>query len=178
VRQAAIALRVRPGPTLASAAALALGGLCVSALVGGLLAIALGASHAEPHDAIADSPEQVASLFAHNAWVAAIPLGLGALGWDRTAYLDRLGDLVVTGSLIANGAAVGDALTRSGPELLRYLPHLPFEWGAIALGAGSWLSLRVSEATDRSELLLRAAALCAGALLIAAVLEVYAVPLG
>ena len=174
----ALTLRARPGPTLVLDSALCFAALCTSALLALLLALALGASHRAPHDAISDSPGAVASLFAHNAWVAAIPLGLGGLAWDRTAYLDHLGDLVVTVSLIANGAAVGYAFARSGPELVRYLPHLPFEWGGIALSAGAWLSLRVSEPTDRTSLLLRAVALAAGALLVAAVLEVYAAPLG
>jgi hypothetical protein len=174
----ALTLRARSGRTLAADSSLCFAALCASALLALLLALALGASHRAPHDAIPDSPGAVASLFAHNASVVAIPLGLGALGWERTAHLDRLGDLVVIVSLIANGAAVGYALARSGPELARYLPHLPFEWGAIALGAGAWHSLRLSEVTDRTGLLLRAGTLAAGALLLAALLEVYAVPLG
>ena len=81
-------------------------------------------------------------------------------------------------SLAVNGGIVGYAAARSGAELARYLPHLPFEWGAIALGAGAWLTLRLGATSDRRALLLRAALLCAAALLVAALLEVYAAPLG
>ena len=173
-----IAIRARPGLTLGSATALGLGALASSALICGLASLALGVSHAAPHDAISDSPAAVGSLFLHNAWVAGIPLGLAALGWDRTAGLSRVGDAVVLASLAVNGGIVGYAAARSGAELARYLPHLPFEWGAIALGAGAWLTLRLGAPTDRRALLLRAAALCAAALLVAALLEVYAAPLG
>jgi hypothetical protein len=86
--------------------------------------------------------------------------------------------VVVSASLAVNGGVVGYAAARSGAELARYLPHLPFEWGAIALAAGAWLCLRLGTASNRRSLLLRAALLCGTALLVAALLEVYAVPLG
>ena len=175
---AAHALPAPRGPTLVRASALMLAALCASALACGLVALVFGVSHATPHDAISDSPTAVGSLFLHNAWVAGIPLGLAALGWDRTAGLARVGDSVVMASLAVNGGIVGYAAARSGAELVRYLPHLPFEWGAIALAAGAWLTLRLGATTDRRALLLRTAAFCAAALSVAALLEVYAAPLG
>jgi hypothetical protein len=177
MRAAGLALRARPGLTLSVASGLCLAAMISSGVVAALFAVVASASHAYPHDAIADSPGTVATLFAHNAAVAWIPLGLAAIGWDRTRGLQMTGDLVVLASLIANGAAVGYALSRTGFELVAYLPHLPFEWSAIALPAGAWLCLRRAY-TQRRALLLRTLGLSAAALLLAAVIEVYAAPLG
>jgi hypothetical protein len=177
VRAAALALRPRPGLTLTAASGVCLAAVIASAALAALVAVAAGTSHANPHDAIDDSPGAVAALFAHNAAVAWIPLGLAALGWDRARSLHLTGDAVVLASLIANGAVVGYALARAGPELAAYLPHLPFEWTAIALPAGAWLCLRRG-CPDPWALLLQTLALSAAALLVAALIEVYAVPLG
>ncbi len=166
-----------PSPPSLSATGLAACALLLAAALGALAALGLGVSHTEPHDAIKDSPGAVASLFAHNAAVAWIPLALAAIGWDRTPGLQLTGDLVVGASLIANGAVVGYAIARTGPELAAYLPHLPFEWSAIALPAGAWLCLRRGY-PDRRALLLQTLGLSAASLLVAALLEVYAVPLG
>ena len=177
MRAAALALRARPGLNLAAASGLCLAAVIASAGLVALFAVAVGASHANPHDAIEESPRAVATLFAHNAAVAWIPLGLAALGWDRARGLQLAGDAVVLASLIANGGVVGYALARVGPELAAYLPHLPVEWTALALPAGAWLSIRRGY-PDRRALLLQALGLSAAALLVAAVLEVYAAPLG
>jgi hypothetical protein len=164
--------------SLALGTTLCFAGLCMSALLGLLAEVAFGACHRAPHDAISDSPAAVASLFLHNAGVAGIALGLAALGWDRTPRLARVGDALLAASLAVNGGVVGYALARSGVELARYLPHLPFEWLGMAAGGGAWLSLRLSQPSDRTAVLLCALALASGALLVAALLEVYAAPLG
>jgi hypothetical protein len=177
VKAAALALRARSGFTLTAAGGLCFAALIASAALATLIALAAGASHTNPHDAIDDSPGAVASLFAHNAAVAWIPLGLAALGWDRERGLRLTGDAVVLASLIANGGVVGYALARVDPKLAAYLPHLPFEWTAIALPAGAWLCLRRAY-PNRRALLLQTLRLSACALLLAALLEVYAVPLG
>jgi hypothetical protein len=177
VRPAAVTFRPRPGLTLTAASGLCLAVLTASAAVASLVAIAAGASHTNPHDAIDDSPGAVAALFAHNAAVAWIPLGLAGLGWDRARGLQLTGDAVVLASLIANGGVVGYALARVGPELAAYLPHLPLEWAAIAVPAGAWRCLRRGYPGPRA-LLLQTLGLSATALVLAAVIEVYAVPLG
>ena len=107
--------------------------LLASATLAALTGLLLGAPDAQPRDAIQDSPGAVLALFAHNVAAAGIPLALAALGWDRTRGLDGVGDAIVAASLIANGALVGWAFARAGIELAAYLPHLPFEWTAIAL---------------------------------------------
>ena len=171
-------LRARPGLNLGTASAAAVFLLAGCALLAATLALAIGATHTHPRDAISDSPAAVLSLLAHNAGVVGIPLALSALGWDRSAGLASVGDLLIAASLIANGGIVGWVAAHTGLQLAAYLPHLPFEWAALAIAAGAWLCLRRSAPRDRRVLLLRALGLTASALLIAALLEVYAAPLG
>ena len=177
MRATALARRARPGLTPTAASGLCLAALIASAALATLIALAGAASHTNPHDSIDDSPGAVAALFAHNAGVAWIPLGLAALGWDRARGLRLTGDAIVLASLIANGGVVGYALARVGPELAAYLPHLPVEWTAIALPAGAWLCLRRGY-SNRRALLLQTLGVSACTLLLAALLEIYAVPLG
>ena len=180
MRAAALALRARPGLTLARPRALPPRGLLAGcALLAASWRLRIGASHAHPRDAIDDSPAAVAlAPRPQRRRRRGSRSRLAALGWDRSAGLALAGDLVVAASLIANGAVVGWALARTGLELAAYLPHLPFEWAALAIPAGAWLCLRRGAPPIAAALLLRALGLTAVALLVAALLEVYAAPLG
>jgi hypothetical protein len=152
--------------------------LCSSALVTALIALALGAPPATPHDSIDPNAAAVASLVLHNAAVAMVPLALLALGWDQIPIVKNLADGLVAVVVIVNGAVVGYAFARAGPALLPYLPHLPFEWMAVAIPAGAWFSFRLQPPVNRRSSLLRAVVPTALALLIAALLEALATPLG
>jgi hypothetical protein len=152
--------------------------LCSSALVTALIALALGAPPTTPHDSIDPNGAAVVSLVLHNAAVAMVPLALLALGWDQTPILRNLADGLVAVLVIANGAVVGYAFARAGVALLPYLPHLPFEWTALAIPAGAWYSFRLQPPVDRRSSLLRAVVPTTLALLIAALLEALATPLG
>jgi hypothetical protein len=178
MKAAAATLGARSPATLGAASLACLAALLAAALCALVLGLALGVPSREPHDAIRDSPGEVAALFLHNLYVAGIPLALAALGWDRMPRLGVVGDALVALSLLANGAVVGWALARAGAQLLAYLPHLPLEWAGIAVAAGAWLRLRLAEPPERRALLLRGLLLSAAALLFAAAVEVYAAPLG
>lgn len=152
--------------------------LCSSALVTALIVLALGAPSVTPHDSIDPNAAAVVSLFLHNAAVATMPLALLALGWDQIPIVKNLADGLVAVVVIANGAVVGYAFARAGLALLPYLPHLPFEWTAIAIPAGAWFSFRLQPPVDRRSSLVRAVGPTTLALLIAALLEAVATPLG
>jgi hypothetical protein len=114
------------------------------------------------------------ALTAHNFPICAWPLLLGVLGADRSRAGRALTDAVLVVALIANTALAGAALGAYGSRLLPYLPQLPAEWAALALGASAWLVQR-----QRSIALGEAVALVgaiAVLLLCAAVLETFVVP--
>ena len=74
----------------------------------------------------------------------------------------------------ANVLPVGAALGAYGPPLLAFIPQVPFEWAALALGASAWLMQRREPLAVREGLALFA--VIGGLLLCAAVLETVAVP--
>ena len=78
------------------------------------------------------------------------------------------------GALLANTTAVGAAIGTYGARLLPYIPQLPLEWAALALGASAWLvqrrrALLISDA-------LGVLVLIATLLLMAGALETFGVP--
>jgi hypothetical protein len=77
----------------------------------------------------------------HNATAAALPLAC-ALAAPASRALRRLADGAVLALLGLNAAIAGAALGAYGPAILRYLPHLPGEWTALALAAGAWGAAR------------------------------------
>ncbi len=116
----------------------------------------------------------VLKLLAHNLPLAAWPLLLGVVGAHRRRLARQATDTVVAAWLVANVLPVGAALGVYGASLLAYIPQVPFEWAALALGASAWLMQRREPLTVREGLAMFA--LIGGALLCAAVLETVAVP--
>ncbi len=116
----------------------------------------------------------VLALLAHNLPLAAWPLLLGVAGVHRHRLARQVTDIVVAAWLTANVLPVGAALGAYGTPLLAYLPQVPFEWAALALGTSAWLLQRRDPLTAREGAALFA--LIAGLLVVAATLETVAVP--
>jgi hypothetical protein len=155
--------------TLACALLVALGGGATQAwlrrLIGARLDPALNAPPALGH---------VLALAAHNLPIAAWPILLGVVGAHRSASGRRAADALVAAALIANTAPVGAALAAYGPPLLPYLPQLPLEWAALALGTSAWLIQRRGPLARSEGIALFG--LTASVVLCAALVETVAVP--
>ena len=157
---------------------LALAGLGASGALGGLAVLAVPALGAAlypeaPHATLAGAGAAL-ELFARNSAVALWPLCLLALDWHQIPGARRLGDGLVAAQLALHGASVGAALAR-WPELVRWLPHLPAEYGAIALPCAAWIGARQGRPPARSELW-RVAGATLLLLCLAALLETWATP--
>jgi hypothetical protein len=113
-------------------------------------------------------------LVAHNLPVAAWPLLLGVAGAHRHRLTRTLGDCALLASITLNTLLVGVAIGAYGPRLAPYVPQLPVEWAALALGAASWLAHRHSPPTVPGGL--RRLALIALLLVISAALETVVAP--
>jgi hypothetical protein len=116
----------------------------------------------------------VVTLAVHNLPIAAWPLLLGVVGAHHNHIGRLVADSLVAGCLAVSVLPVGAALGAYGPALLPYIPQLPFEWAALAVGASAWLLQRHRRLTVHEGLALLALTSCM--LLSAAVLETYAVP--
>ncbi|MFI4984912.1 MAG: hypothetical protein ACHQAV_02860 [Solirubrobacterales bacterium] len=124
-----------------------------------------------------NAPPQVAhvlALAAHNLPITAWPVLLGVVGAHRRPTTRTIADVVVAAAITANVLIVGSALGAYGAALLPYVPQLPVEWAALALGASSWLVQR------RRALTVPEGAICVGLIafvvLLAAAVETVAVP--
>lgn len=118
-------------------------------------------------------PGAVLALAAHNLPICGWPLLIGSLPvGDRTRWRRAL-DLTVLACALANILPVACALAGYGGALLPYVPQLPLEWAALAVGYGSWVleRRRPLARADRLRLLGVLASLTLGA----AALETYAV---
>jgi len=155
--------------TLSSAGILTLAGSPARSTTRELLGLTLTAAHNPPPRVAA-----VLALAAHNIPIAAWPLLLGLRGPPRRQMTRRLVDALVIACAIANTVPVGAALGAYGAPLLAYVPQLPLEWAALALGYSSWLvqRRRPQGVGERAQSL----AVIAGLLVCSAALEVYAVP--
>lgn len=143
----------------------------VRVALGQLLAVSLD------HRLVRASPPTVAAaagVLANNVRSTCWPLLLLALGLGRLAWLRRLADVAVAGSVLANLIPAGVALSTYGMPLVRFLPHLPFELWAIATGPGCWYLASRGRLHGRG--LALAIALIALSLTVAAVLETWGVP--
>jgi hypothetical protein len=116
----------------------------------------------------------VLMLLAHNLPLAAWPLLLGVMEAHRRQLARQITDTLTAGWLTANVLPVGAALGAYGPRLLAYIPQLPFEWAALALGASAWLIQRREPLTISEGVALFVA--ISGLVLCAAILETIAVP--
>ena len=108
---------------------------------------------AAPRPTLTPSVATALGIGAHNVplalWPLLLPVVIGPAGrWAR------VGDACVVVALALNGAVVGVALGAYGVPLLRYLPQLPFEWAAWAVGSGSWLLARQRPTSRRERLAL------------------------
>jgi hypothetical protein len=128
-----------------------------------------------PRDALQPSLDTASGLLAHNALVALWPLALVAIGWPALAGARLVGDALIAAQLLAHGLIVGSALAQH-PDMWRYLPHLPLEWLALAIPAAAWLTTRAHPARPAATTVAVAAGACVAALLCAAALETYLVP--
>lgn len=116
----------------------------------------------------------VLRLVAHNVPIVSWPLLLGVLGAHRNHIARRVTDGLVLLWLVANTLPVGAALGAYGLRVVPYLPHLPLEWGALALGVSGWLAQRQRALTVREGVGVFALIVCV--LVCAATLETFAVP--
>jgi len=152
--------------TLGSAALVALLGAPITRTVRHLLGLRL-----EPDRNPPPQVGHVLALAAHNIAIAAWPLLLGVAGAHQHRLARHVADGVLLACIAVNTVLVGGALGAYGTSLLPYIPQLPLEWAALALGASSWLTHRRTALTFAEWL---AAIACL--LVCAAVLETGAVP--
>jgi hypothetical protein len=155
--------------TLTPAAIVALVGQPLVLPARHLLSLALSAQRNPPPQV-----GHVLGLAAHNFPIASWPLLLGVLGAHRNRLATHVADGTLLACIILNTLPVGVALGAYGTAVLPYLPHLPMEWGGIALGASAWLVQRRQALTISEGI--GVFVLIAGVLLCAAVLETVAVP--
>jgi hypothetical protein len=113
-------------------------------------------------------------IAANNARQAALPLLFAALNLGGRRWLVLMGDVIVSASLAVNVARGGLALGAYGPDLLRFLPQWPVEWGGLAFGLTGWRRARRGH-RDACELILLGVG-AATLVCLAALLEAYAVP--
>jgi hypothetical protein len=128
-----------------------------------------------PRDALEPSLYTASGLLAHNALVALWPLALVAIGWPALAGARAAGDALVAAQLLSHGLTVGGALGQQ-PDTWRYLPHLPLEWLALAIPAAAWLTARAHPPRPAAKTIGVTAGACVAALLGAAAIETYLVP--
>jgi hypothetical protein len=156
----------------------AYGGVWIATLVPAALVVLVGRPLTSPaHPAQFNAPPQVGHvlwLAAHNIPIMSWPLLLGLVGAHRRRLARHVADGVLLACIILNTLPAGAALGAYGASVLPYLPQLPLEWGALALGASGWLvqrrrTLGVPEG-------LGLLALIVGVVLCSAALETVAVP--
>ncbi len=152
--------------TLAGAA---LAALLARGSVRGVLRLALSAA-ANP----APSVGRALALAAHNLPICGWPLLLGPLKLPQTPRWRRAVDLLVLGCALANVLPVAGALGGYGAPLAPFIPQLPLEWAALAVGYSSWVLQRERPLRHRLRLAMLVALACL--LLAAAALETFAVP--
>jgi hypothetical protein len=116
----------------------------------------------------------VFSIAAHNLPICAWPLLIGSLGLRGRSSWRRALDVTVAACALANVLPVAVAIGGYGRALLPYVPQVPLEWAALALGYASWTVQRRNPLTCTQRLVL--AAVISLLLLGAGALETYGVP--
>lgn len=148
--------------TLASAALVALAPSALRARVRAALALALTPAQNPPPTA-----GRILALSAHNIPIAAWPLLLGLITAGSEAHARRAGDWLVRFAVLANTLPVGAALGAYRTALIAYIPQLPIEWAALAVGYGSWQVQKAHALSGRGRL---SSLLLVGALMLLAAL--------
>ncbi len=139
------------------------------ALARRVLPLTLDAAHNPP-----PSLAGVASITVNNTLRSVWPLALGLIDLQRWRVTRLLADGAVVGNLLVSGVLVGAAVGGYGVRVLAFLPHLPLEWGGLAVGAAGWVVERQRRLTGRERP--AAALLTFSVVLIAATAEIYFVP--
>lgn len=157
--------------------ALTFGSAALVALIGGPLARALRrllGLTLEPQRRPPAQLTHVLALAAHNIPIVAWPLLLPLLGSPQGRLATRAADGLLAACVLVNVLPVGCALGAYGTALIPYIPQLPLEWAALALGLASWRVQRRRRLQHREQLICIAAIV--SLLLCAASLETLAVP--
>jgi len=155
--------------TLGAAATVAIVGRPLSVPIHRLLGLRL-----DPSNNPSPGVTRVLRLAAHNIPIVAWPLLLGILGAQRHRLGRALADCLVLACIAANVVPVGAAFGAYGVALLPYVPQLPLEWAALALGAGAWMNQRRNGMSAREGLMRLTPIACL--LVCAGVIETAAVP--
>jgi hypothetical protein len=116
----------------------------------------------------------VLALAAHNLPITCWPLLLGLTGVQRHRVSRKATDMLVLSCLLVNTLPVGAALAGYGLALIAYVPQLPVEWAALALGYASWPRQRARPMSARERVTW--AALLSGLVMLAALLECAGAP--
>jgi len=111
---------------------------------------------------------------ARNMAIAAAPTEWAAIGAGRSRRWRRVVDAILTATLLTDAGLVGVALGAYGVRLVAWLPHLPLEWAALAVGVLPWLAARRGQ--RRRVDLLAPLAVCFVLLLAAACVETWLTP--
>jgi hypothetical protein len=154
----------------AAAAVLALTGAGV--LAGALDPRLAGGGH--PHPTLTGTVGEAGGILLNNLRALAAPFLLIILRFPAARITRAVGDAAIAAILTVNCVTVGIQLGRWQGRLLPYLPHVPFEFSALACSTCAWLIARddTKRRRDLTVLALAAVALLTGA----ACLETWATP--
>jgi len=131
-----------------------------------------------PRPTLHGTPGEALSILLINVRTLSLPLLLSAGRWHTSRLTRYVGDVAVAAIVVANALLVGVALGRYPAELPRYLPHLALEDLALAVAASAWVTRRLPRraAAGAPASVLRCALLTLTVAVLAALVEVYAVP--
>lgn len=159
----------------ARAVAIAYSALWALTLTAATIALLAGiAPQITPDGQRGGSVSETLSILTTNARMAAVTLA-AALLLRLMREWRPIFDLVLGALYAFNAAVVGLAIAEHGPAILPWLAHLPIEWAAFAISIGAYLQAR--RAPLPWSLLARYTAAAATALVLAAFVESYALPL-
>jgi hypothetical protein len=151
----------------------AVAGLTALGCVAGVLLPGLASSTA-PHPALAGSFSNFATIVETNLRIVLAPFLLAVLRVDRAKTTRTLGDLLIAGLTAASTINVGVELGRWQGQLLPYIPQLPIELTALAVGVAAWLVIRAGERSGR--MLVALAGACAALVGAAGAVETWWTP--
>ena len=129
-------------------ATVAVAGLTALGYVAGVLGPGLASSTA-PHPALVGDFSNFATIVETNLRIVLAPFLLALLRVDRAKTTRTLGDLLIAGLTAASTINIGIELGRWQGQLLPYIPQLPIELAALAVGVATWLVIRVEDHSGR-----------------------------